>query len=283
MQNQYLIAIVPAAVFFILYVSLMARPLITAIVRWWHTRIIEKESNNTLVSLIHTQPTGLLDLFRLPMITLEDSHKVLRALKDIPASRPIKLVLHTPGGMVIAAEQIARAIKERKGSIEAYVPQFAMSGGTLIALACDRIHLADNAVLGPLDPQLSVGMFDQYPCASLVKSLSVENPHRDDRTLIYADVAAKAIKQMKCTVYEILSGSMDAERSQQLASILCEGNYTHDYGFTLDKAKEMGLPVDNDIPARILKIANTFSSGSFVHYRKPKKRDNDEKVLRVTL
>ena len=45
----------------------------------------------------------------------------------------------------------------------AFVPHYAMSGGTLIALAADEIVMYEDAVLGPVDPQLG-----QYPAASIL-------------------------------------------------------------------------------------------------------------------
>ncbi len=180
-QYQYLLAIIPTVGIFALYFLIMFRPGVGKLKGWWQTRKFEKETGGTIVKLVHTQPSSILDMFKMAMITLDDSHKVMRALREIPTSRPIHLILHTPGGMVIAAEQIARAIKGRKGEVHAYIPQYAMSGGTLVALACDKIHMGNSALLGPLDPQLMVGLFDQYPCASLIKAMKVKNPNRDDR------------------------------------------------------------------------------------------------------
>ena len=281
-QYQYLLAIIPALAFFALYFLIMFRPSGGKLKDWWQTRKYERETGGTIVKLVHSQPSGILDMFKLSFINLDDSHKVMRALRDTPDSRPIHLVLHTPGGMVIAAEQIARAIKRHKGKVDAYIPQYAMSGGTLVALACDRIHMGDNALLGPLDPQLMVGLFDQYPCASLVKALKIRNANRDDRTLIYGDVAEKAIAQMKVTVTEILADRLGENKAEELSCKLCEGNWTHDYGINLERAKELGLPVDDKMPERIQKIADTFPCSSSVQYRKHKKNENDNS-LRITL
>jgi ClpP class serine protease len=48
---------------------------------------------------------------------------------------------------VLASRQIAGAIKRHKGKVTAFVPHYAMSGGTLIALAADEIGMCDHAVL----------------------------------------------------------------------------------------------------------------------------------------
>ena len=52
---------------------------------------------------------------------------------------PIDIILHTPGGLVLAAEQIAHAILKHPGEVTVFVPHYAMSGGTFIALAADEI------------------------------------------------------------------------------------------------------------------------------------------------
>ncbi len=281
-QYQYLLAIIPTVAIFALYFLIMFKPGIGKTKGWWQTWKFEKETGGTIIKLVHSQPSSILDMFRMPMISLDDSYAVMRALKDTPNSRPIHLILHTPGGMVIAAEQIARAIKRRKGEVHAYIPQYAMSGGTLIALACGKIHMGDDALLGPLDPQLMIGLFDQYPCTSLVKALKVKNTNREDRTLIYGDVAEKAISQMKITVTEILSDKIGMEKAEELSCKLCDGNWTHDYGINMRRAKELGLLVDDDIPERIQKIADIFPCTSSVQYRKRKKDENNNS-LRITL
>jgi ClpP class serine protease len=88
-------------------------------------------------------------------------------------------VLHTPGGLVLAALQIAKAIREHKAKVTAFVPHYAMSGGTLIALAADEIVMCKHSVLGPIDPQLG-----QSPAVSLI----------DDQTLVLAAGVLQLLK-----------------------------------------------------------------------------------------
>ena len=44
-------------------------------------------------------------------IDMDDAEKVLFAIRTTPPDKPIDLILHTPGGLVIAAVQIARALE----------------------------------------------------------------------------------------------------------------------------------------------------------------------------
>jgi ClpP class serine protease len=84
---------------------------------------------------------------------------------------------------VLAAEQIASALAAHEGPVTVYVPHYAMSGGTLIALAADRIVLSPSAVLGPVDPQLG-----EYAAASILAAVSQKDANEtDDKTLILPD------------------------------------------------------------------------------------------------
>src|SRR5438270_11792436 len=126
-------------------------------------------------------------------IDINDSEDVIRACVMTDPEVPVDLVLHTPGGLVLAATQIARAIRKHKGKVNVFVPHYAMSGGTLIALAADEVVMSPHAVLGPVDPQLG-----QDPAASLVKVISPKPIEKvGDETLIMADVAEKALLQLR--------------------------------------------------------------------------------------
>jgi hypothetical protein len=121
--------------------------------------------------------------------------------------------LHTPGGLVLAATQIARAVLRRKGKVTVFVPHYAMSGGTLIALAAREIAKSEHAVLGPVDSQLA-----EQPTASILKVLR-EKPiaEVDDHTLILADQAGKAVARMEQEVSELLADKHTDEKARELA------------------------------------------------------------------
>ena len=121
--------------------------------------------------LIHRQEA--LSIFGFPIskyINIEDSEQLLRAIRLTPPDMPIDILLHTPGGLVLAAEQIANALSRHPAKVTVFVPHYAMSGGTLIALASDEIVMDENAVLGPVDPQIG-----NFPAASILKVLKVKD------------------------------------------------------------------------------------------------------------
>jgi ClpP class serine protease len=163
-------------------------------------------------------------------------------------------VLHTPGGLVLAALQIARAIHKQQGKVTVFVPHYAMSGGTLIALAADEIVMSEHAVLGPVDPQLG-----QWPAASILKAVARKPVAEvDDQTLIMADQAEKAIAQVRASVHELLADKTSPEKADELSRLLSEGTWTHDHPLTFEAARSFGLPVRNDIPDTIVGLMNLY-------------------------
>lgn len=218
-------------------------------------RELERERKSRVIALIHRQEQmSFLGFPIVKYIDIQDSEEILRAIRLTDPSIPIDLILHTPGGLVLAAEQIAFALKRHPGKVTVFIPHYAMSGGTLIALAADEIVMDRDAVLGPLDPQIG-----NCPAASIVKVLEKKPLEQiDDKTLIEADIAMKALRQVKEAVKKILEGKMPEDKAQRIAERLSQGYWTHDYPITVEEAKELGLNVTTDIPPIVYKLMNLF-------------------------
>jgi len=216
---------------------------------------IEKEDGSRVILLVHRQESmALLGFPLVRYISIQDSEQVLRAIRLTDPKVPIQLVLHTPGGLVLASVQIARAIKRHKGKVTVYVPHYAMSGGTLIAMAGDEIVMSEDAVLGPVDPQVG-----PYPAASVVKAVEAKPiADVDDTTLIMADQSRKALDQVSDTVEELLTDQVGAEKAKSLAELLSEGTWTHDFAITYEAAKKLGLNVSDEMPTEILELMDLY-------------------------
>ncbi len=220
----------------------------------------QNKRKSRVITLIHRQES--LSFFGIPfrkMIDIEDSEEILRAIRITPDDVPIDLILHTPGGLVLAAEQIARSLARRKGKVTVFIPHYAMSGGTLIALAADEIVMDKNAVLGPIDPQIGT-----YPAVSILNVVKKKDINKvDDETLILADVSEKAIKQVKEFAIELLSdkveeGVLTKEKAEEIAENLSSGKWTHDYPLTYEKIKELGLKVSTDMPEEVYALMSLY-------------------------
>jgi ClpP class serine protease len=204
---------------------------------------ISRDRQATVITVIHRQES--LSLLGFPVvryIDIDDAEGVLRAIRMTPTGRPIEIILHTPGGLVVAAQQIAAALADHDGAVTAVVPHYAMSGGTLIALAADEIVLEAHAALGPVDPQLG-----EYPAASLMAVAERPGDH-DDKTLIMADVSRKAIAQVEGFTTRLVRRHLPPDRARAVAHVLASGVWTHDHPLLAADLLLLGLPVRVGVP-----------------------------------
>lgn len=216
---------------------------------------IENKRKSRVITMIHRQE--LLNILGLPLtrfINIEDSEQVLRAIRLTPDDMPIDVVLHTPGGLVLASEQIALALRRHPAKVTVFIPHYAMSGGTMIALAADEIVMDPNAVVGPVDPQLG-----EYPAVSILKAVSRKEINKvDDRTLILADIAEKAMRQVNNFTTELLKKRLPEDKARGVAEVLTSGRWTHDYPIACEQIKQLGIPVSCALPGEIHQLMELY-------------------------
>lgn len=104
-----------SSIIFIVFAIMALQPLLMG--RWYAIRRaqairgIEKDHGTRVITMIHRQEKRSLFGFAVPQhIDLEDAKTVIAAIKETPDNIPIDLIVHTPGGLVLAAMQIARAV-----------------------------------------------------------------------------------------------------------------------------------------------------------------------------
>ncbi len=72
----------------------------------------------------------------------------------------------------------------------------------------------------------------------------------DDQTLILADVAEKAIAQLRESVQALLTRAQTPEKAAEPAGLLATGTWTHDYPITCEEARRLGLKSAPKCPPR---------------------------------
>ncbi|MFA5349538.1 MAG: S49 family peptidase [Candidatus Paceibacterota bacterium] len=105
-----------------------------------------------------------------PLIFINDNDKngFMSALKGMDRSKGLDLILHTPGGETAATESLVDYLRSLFGTdIRAFVPQLAMSAGTMVACACKEIFMGKHSSLGPIDPQ-----FNGIPCHGVIEEFA---------------------------------------------------------------------------------------------------------------
>lgn len=216
--------------------------------------VLERERGTKAITLIHRRE--LWDDEQ-QYITIEDSEFVLMQIKHTPPQVPIDLIMHTPGGLALAAEMIAMAIRDHPAKVTAIIPFYAMSGGTLIALAANEILMERYTTLGPVDPQIM-----GYPAAALLRVLAQKPIEAvSDEMIVKAEIARLAVQTVRGFVQWLLDGRLPREQATKLADFLTGGYFSHDTPITLEAVAGFGLNVKEGVPPLVYDLFSTCEFG----------------------
>ncbi|MHB8587189.1 MAG: SDH family Clp fold serine proteinase [Thermoplasmatota archaeon] len=189
-------------------------------------------------------------------LDMEDAEAMLRFLRSA-GTRPVDIILHTPGGMYLAAVQMARALREHPGHTRVLVPYYAMSGGTLIALAAKEIIMAPPAVLGPVDPQVGDFLRGRHSVASWTRITREKGSAADDLSIAYGDVSEKLLKESRAVVMGLVAGRVADPAI--VADRLVSGTMSHGAPLGVGELRGLGLPVQRDLPPEVIAFLDTFA------------------------
>lgn len=195
---------------------------------------------------------------------INDSDKTgfMNAIHRLDPKLGLDLILHTPGGETAATESVVDYLQKVFGTnIRAIVPQIAMSGGTMIACACNSILMGRQSSLGPIDPQ-----FHGLPAHGVIEEFETAYKEcKADQTKVYLwqpiiakysptliGECQKAIAWAEEMVKEwLLSGMLkDEENSAQKADSIVKElsshalTKSHARHLSASKCKEIGLKIE---------------------------------------
>lgn len=120
----------------------------------------------------------------------DDMNAFMTTVHGRDKAHGLDLILHTPGGNIAATESIVDYLRKLFGhDIRVFVPQLAMSAGTMIACAASEIFMGKQSSLGPIDPH-----FNLIPCHGVIEEFetAVKECKRDPgRIAIWAPIISK--------------------------------------------------------------------------------------------
>jgi hypothetical protein len=201
---------------------------------------------------------------------LSEEFAVETAINQIQAktdAQKLMLLVNSPGGLVQSSYKIARALRKTFKEIIVFVPHIAASGGTLLALAGNKIVMGMMSQLSPLDPQAKVedgavsanSVVDAHQFVTrLFDDVSVEDAPYSYKALADkcdgVDIrdALASLSLMEEYILEILEDcGYSKEECKRISHSIVRGFKTHDEVINMDKAKKLGLNVisHNDFPA----------------------------------
>lgn len=211
-----------------------------------------------------------------------DVQSFMATIHGLDRAKGLDLVLHTPGGGIAATEALVTYLLEMfSGDMEVFVPQIAMSAGTMLACASRRIYLGKHSSLGPIDPQINgvaaKGVIQEFDRAKREiaedqGSYLVWKAILEKYPPSFIDACQKAIEWSELTTAKWLSEGMfrDEEGRENLASrtvdFLSSRNthFAHERHIGVYEAKEAGLVInaledDQDLQELVVTLHHAYS------------------------
>jgi hypothetical protein len=211
-----------------------------------------------------------------------DKNGLMTTINKLNFSKGLDLVLHTPGGDTAATESIVDYLWQIfKGDIRCFVPQMAMSAGTMIACSCKEIWMGKQSSLGPVDPQ-----FGGIPAHGVLEEFTraYNEMIADPRTIpawqpviakygpAFIGECDKAVKWSTMLVKEWLGRNMfdgNPQKDEIIQKIITElidhsVSFAHNRHLSNAKCAEMGLNIksleaDQKLQDMVLSVHHIYS------------------------
>lgn len=228
-------------------------------IRIKYLRILSKYTERNVIAYY----SGFMQFPSARQISIEDEDKnaFMQMVYGMDRSKGLDLILHTPGGDIAATESLVYYLRQMFGTdIRAFIPQMAMSAGTMIALSCKEIIMGKQSNLGPIDPQYS-----GISCAGVLKEFStaLEDVNKNPSSAaVWASIIGKyhptflgdcenAIRWSKTIVTEWLESNMlirsknKKEKAEKIVNALSDhdGTFAHNRHIHMDELKSLGVKV----------------------------------------
>lgn len=102
-----------------------------------------------------------------------DINGFMSTIHELDKTKGLDLILHTPGGSLAATENIVNYLRSVFNcDISAFIPQIAMSAGTMIACSCKEIYMGKQSSLGPIDPQFQFPGMGQVAARGILEEVA---------------------------------------------------------------------------------------------------------------
>jgi ClpP class serine protease len=193
-----------------------------------------------LLFVIHEGDQGLYD---------EEATDLITEINLLDKHTPIDIVLHTHGGGLTACDRVSEALLKRKHT-NAFVPFYAMSGGTKIALATETIALGNGASLGPIDV-----LYKGIPARDLLQ-LEMERGDKasEELKLDVKNVRRVLDQEARNACAHIHRRHKGFWGGCELADKLTNGERYHGSRITFKEARRLGIKVKRKLPAVLYEL-----------------------------
>lgn len=206
------------------------------------------------------------------IISIENSYDFIQKLRYCNENhKQLDIIIHSTGGSIEESDIIVNAILEHKYPIHCYVPRFANSAATFIALSTDKIHMDPYAYLSPTDPQITIDQRNDddekpertYSSKILMDYLKYVDNHESYEIQEELFLDAKDAEQLHQDNIRALDKIFDKKckhlrNNKNVYNKLCSGDFPHHSPLYYTELHKLGLHVKLNIPLHINQIFRRF-------------------------
>lgn len=200
------------------------------------------------------------------VIPINKSQSFIKKLKEnSKTDKPIYLIIHSTGGSVVESDIIINAIMRHNNPIYTFVPAYAESAATLIALTGQQIFMDSYSYMTPTDTQLHV-QFDNndkvFGSKVLMDYLNIilrKNVKIQDPIFVLDALDAKMYHKDNIETLKKIMFRKNISRTNinKIIDILGSGNLPHHYPIGPDDLQKLGIPIEN-YPEDVAKISKLY-------------------------
>lgn len=198
----------------------------------------------------------LMYIYKNYIISINDNYSLRRILQT-NSDKNIIILIRSMGGYISSSDSMLNLLDIHKPTKHAYVPSYAMSAATLLALSCDKIYMNKYAAIGPTDPQISV--FDEMISFRTVSKI-VETKSADtikdklliayyENKILYDD----NIKIVKKCVNKHKKNNVNEDNINEVVNMFSLGDLPHHSEISFNTLNKF-ININNTIPEHILKV-----------------------------
>lgn len=191
------------------------------------------------------------------MITPATIVNLSREMRKL-SGRDFDLIIHTLGGDLFSSIAIAKMLKSYEGDVNAIIPKYAMSGGTMISMGADRITMDNNAYMGSIDPQVG-SLFTSFSARAWKNITKVKGKKADDKSIGMQLIASQA-EDMVAQEAKNITGRNDL-------GFMFRGDQLHSFQFDKEFMRTRGFKVEDlktDIPHKLVEKQGTKEVYSYI-------------------
>lgn len=228
-------------------------------------REYEKKKNRKIIIIIDEEwkdkDIKIDDKLSNNIVFLNDNIKFMEIISNIEDNKDLDIIINSLGGDISSSDSIVNILLTYKGLVNTYIPFYAMSAGSLIALCGNKIYMDSYSQLGPVDPQVCISLDDnsneEYVPAKTLIDMNKEGYLNNNNNLIINYYDGKLLYDDGIrTVKNILFNKYKRHVIKKITNEFCSGKYPHSKPFNVIELTNMGLSININIESKIKKISN---------------------------